>query len=460
MKLRISLAQKLTLFYVAFAALILVLVGGLSWFSGRTIVQAATTSNLVLTAAQDESTTLTWFSDRQKDIASLTDADSFQKDFIDFVAATPGTATAKAMHQRLVSQFTPKTGATHQFSLISVMDPASGQVIIASDPAVEGKSRQDQNYFINGKTAPYIVGPYYSDQFQAQAIIVSGPMIAADGQLLGVLAASLNLDRMDAVIFDRSSIHQTDDAYLVNSSGLFVTQPRFTPSPEIEQNGDHTEAVQQCLTNKNSGVLSVNDYRGVPVIVAYQWIADRQMCLVVKEDQSEIFAPLGTFQQTLLLFSGLALMVAFALAIALSRTITRPILALQTGAMRFGQGELNLRLSETSRDELGALAREFNTMADAISQKEAQLIQSASEYQTLMDSVPDNIYFKDTNSRFTRMNQAQARMLGAADPKEALGKTDFDYQSSKLSQEFFVEEQELLKTGQPILNRIEFNPTS
>jgi PAS domain-containing protein len=47
--------------------------------------------------------------------------------------------------------------------------------------------------------------------------------------------------------------------------------------------------------------------------------------------------------------------------------------------------------------------------------------------QMLMENIPDTIYFKDTKSRFTLINQAKARSLGIKDPAEAIGKTDADY---------------------------------
>src|SRR5258707_6817040 len=458
MKLDLRLGQRISLFYVVFAGVILTLVGGLAWYSGRSILQDAATSNLVLTAAQNETTILSWFSDRQKDIATLTDAADFQKDVTDLVSAPADSPLAQAANDKLLAQFKPKTGANYEFLVTFLLEPTSGKVIAATDPTIEGKPWQDQDPFIHGQTGPYLEGPFFSDQFQAQAMMVAGPVRSADGQLLGVLVARLNLDRMSAVFLRRSSIHQTDDSYLVNATGLFVTPPRFTPDPQVLQQGVHSVAVEQCMAG-NSGVVSATDYRNMPAIVVFRWLAERQMCLLEKQGLAEIFAPLATFEQALIAIAILVFLIAFVLAIGLSRTITRPVLALQTGSLRFGKGELNLRLAETSNDELGALAREFNAMADAISQNDEQLAQSASDYDILMNTMPDAIYFKDTESRFLRLNMAQAQNLGASDPEQALGKTDFDFQPKNIAESSYTEEQRLMQTGQPILNRLEFNPT-
>jgi len=93
-------------------------------------------------------------------------------------------------------------------------------------------------------------------------------------------------------------------------------------------------------------------------------------------------------------------------------------------------------------------------------QNRAELIREHDLLNTLMDSIPDTIYFKDKSSRFTRINKAQVSVLGVDDPGEAIGKTDLDFQSPELANVFYVEEQEIIRTGKPMVDRIEFNPTS
>jgi PAS domain S-box-containing protein len=88
------------------------------------------------------------------------------------------------------------------------------------------------------------------------------------------------------------------------------------------------------------------------------------------------------------------------------------------------------------------------------------LIQERDLLRTLMDSIPDTIYFKDTSSRFTRINKAQASVLGVANSEDAIGKTDLDFQPYELAKEFYDEEQEIVKTGKPLIDRVEYNPTA
>jgi two-component system sensor histidine kinase/response regulator len=75
--------------------------------------------------------------------------------------------------------------------------------------------------------------------------------------------------------------------------------------------------------------------------------------------------------------------------------------------------------------------------------------------QTLMDNIPDTIYFKDASSKFTRVNMAQAVCLGLNSPDEAIGKSDFDFFEHAHASKAFKDEQEMMKIGKPIINELE-----
>jgi phosphoserine phosphatase RsbU/P len=75
--------------------------------------------------------------------------------------------------------------------------------------------------------------------------------------------------------------------------------------------------------------------------------------------------------------------------------------------------------------------------------------------KTLMDNLPDNIYFKDRESRFTMVNRAMAAWFGLHDPADLIGKTDADLFSPEHAKAALRDEQAILRTGQPLVNREE-----
>lgn len=76
--------------------------------------------------------------------------------------------------------------------------------------------------------------------------------------------------------------------------------------------------------------------------------------------------------------------------------------------------------------------------------------------RTLIDSLPDPTFVKDRNSRFTISNAAHMQILGAASEAEVVGQTDFDRFPQELAAAFYADEQEVMRTGQPLINREEY----
>lgn len=68
-------------------------------------------------------------------------------------------------------------------------------------------------------------------------------------------------------------------------------------------------------------------------------------------------------------------------------------------------------------------------------------------FQSLLETIPDHIYFKDTQSRFIRINGSMAKSFGLREPAQAIGKTDFDIFTAEHARQAFEDEQRILKTG-------------
>lgn len=73
---------------------------------------------------------------------------------------------------------------------------------------------------------------------------------------------------------------------------------------------------------------------------------------------------------------------------------------------------------------------------------------------SLIDNVPDQIYFKDAESRFVRINPSLAQRYGLTDPVEAIGRTDSDFYSAEHAARTREDERRIMRTGEGVFNQL------
>ena len=76
--------------------------------------------------------------------------------------------------------------------------------------------------------------------------------------------------------------------------------------------------------------------------------------------------------------------------------------------------------------------------------------------QALIDRVPDNLWFKDVESRFVLANKATVRRMGFVRPEDVLGKSDLQLCPPEAAQQYFADEQKVIKSGQPLIDKEEY----
>ncbi len=75
--------------------------------------------------------------------------------------------------------------------------------------------------------------------------------------------------------------------------------------------------------------------------------------------------------------------------------------------------------------------------------------------RTLMDHLPDLIFVKDARGRFVTVNRALLNLLGVARVEDVVGKTDADFSPPDLAAHYAADDQAVLQSGQPMINREE-----
>lgn len=90
----------------------------------------------------------------------------------------------------------------------------------------------------------------------------------------------------------------------------------------------------------------------------------------------------------------------------------------------------------------------------ALKKAEEALALESNLLQALMQNIPDAIYFKDTDSRFVRVSK-NCHLEGMTKPEDAIGKTDFDFFAKEHAKDSFEDEQEIIRTGVPVVDKVE-----
>ena len=101
----------------------------------------------------------------------------------------------------------------------------------------------------------------------------------------------------------------------------------------------------------------------------------------------------------------------------------------------------------TPQKQLETKLRESETRFQQLATKHSEVSELL---HTLMENTPDHIYFKDIESRFIRINRSLSDRFGLKNPAEAVLKTDFDFFTREHAQQAYQDEQDVIKSGEPI----------
>ncbi len=138
-----------------------------------------------------------------------------------------------------------------------------------------------------------------------------------------------------------------------------------------------------ALLNKAPGEAKVQrlpfaDAHGASLVFAHRLasLGDGQQTLLLRYPLADALNPFNTLLSEILLVGLSAVLLLIFGSWIIARTVTRPLSALSAFAHRLQAGETKARVAVLGGDEIAALGKAFNAMADAVVEREASLLQA------------------------------------------------------------------------------------
>ena len=307
---------------------------------------------------------------------------------------------------------------------------ADGRVVCSAMPLNEQVSVANRQWFQQAmKTGDFTVGEYQAGGSSDRLSLNFGyPIIGSGNQVQGIVFASLELSYLTRQI-SLALPPEGVELALVDRGGVILAQ---TGALENRVGRPALEAAQikEVSAYRGRGTEQRPDSAGIEHIYAFYPIggkhagADAYVIASMPTTIAFTAADRGLKKNLI----GLALVTLLALVAAWYGG--------EAIVLRQTNDELEQRVQERTRE----LAHEQFLL------------------RTLLDNVPDSIYFKDSKGRFLRSSSAQAKRFGLSDPAQAIGKTDFDFFAKAHAEEAFADEQQIIQTGQPLIGMEESSP--
>jgi signal transduction histidine kinase len=358
----VKLATRLTAFFLALSIVPLVIVGYLAFDSGRRSIEQDTFNRLISTTILKEAEFERWVEGNERVLRALAIGSGFRQDAAALASLDPAYPAYQAARRDLLeNHFGPALEEEGGFDDLFLLRASDGLILVGTDETQEGKYRESEPFFVEGKSRTYTENVTYSLSHGGPVMHVSTPVSDADGEVVAVLVGRANLAEMSGIMLQRSGLSASEGTYLVNAFNFFVTEPRVGAGLALRSTV-YTEGVTDCLAH-NDGVGFYENYRGVPVVGAYRWMPEHDLCILTEVNQAEAFAPVAALRNTVMVIGAGVALIATLAGVFFARTITQPVGQLVRGAEEIGQGNLEYRIEVAARDEIGQLADAFNDMA-------------------------------------------------------------------------------------------------
>ena len=423
---RRSLRARLVAYFLLLSSVTVLVVGGVVYIRATNDLTNAIYDRLDAAAALKTDALGRWIDEQTRNVVYVGAIPGFGDDARFFLDSSSTTTARDQAGQRLRTDLSTVVHQMSDAEEIFILD-LNGTVRLSTLARDEGTSQANEQFFAGGSSQPTVQNVYTSILTGRPTITVATPLFDKNGtgQRVAVLAANLSLQRVEAIVQQRTGLGQTGRTYLVGPDHRLI-QGTTSTADTVDSQG-----IRNVIAKQDGRGLYVDD-RGTPVIGVYRWLSDRGTGLMAEMSQDEAFGSARDLALTIGLVGLLSALLLTAGIWVVARRVTRPILALAATATKVTAGDLEAVSGVRSDDEVGTLAVAFDemtaqlrenvtTLERRVAERTSELNRQRMYYASLVEVSPVAVVTMDQDELVSAWNPAATTLFGFL-PQEAIGR--------------------------------------
>ena len=225
----------------------------------------------------------------------------------------------------------------------------------------------DSYYLLPKKTLqPQVLEPYLYDGVLMTSYIYP---IVVHGKFIGIAGDDHFLTSLDRAA---SAVHflKTGYALLVSNTGIFVSAPnkklighgtlaQLAAQKHLPQFATMAKAIR---AGKPGHIAATDPFTGKKSEFFWASVPTGKWGVIIVAPQSEILASVNHLRDELILMGLLALLLVGSVVFFVARRLAKPVVALAEAADQIAEGDVDVTVEVTSKDEIGRTAAAFQRM--------------------------------------------------------------------------------------------------
>lgn len=273
-----------------------------------------------------------------------------------------------------------------QFELLYTIDTTGQQTVRTSGSLGD---RADRDYFqqaIKGKT--YFTDIYISATTKQPTITIASPIKDKDGKIVGVLGADISLQTIWDIT-ENTAVGKTGYLDVVDGKGILIAHQDKAKVQNQESVNDHVY-IGRALQGETASVVETAT-NGQDALISYAPIPDYHWAVVAYLPSDEMNAQVYRILWIGIGIILLAVILAAAGGVRLSRSITGPLQGMVQACQDFARGDFRDKKQIMARDdEIGELNLSLQQMRQSLQKLLQHVSHSAEQVEAAAAQLTDN----------------------------------------------------------------------